>query len=159
MANSILSVRMEPDVKQSFLRLCDELGLTASAVVNALARQMLREKALPFVPSLEVCQTDTALTIDRIGSSVRRAAAGYPEIESVTLFGSYARGEANASSDVDLRVACRGDSRGGLLRLSSFAASVEAELGRHVDVISADDLPQPWVDVIAHEGVTLYERA
>ncbi|MFZ5534453.1 MAG: nucleotidyltransferase family protein [Pseudomonadota bacterium] len=52
----------------------------------------------------------------------------------VRVFGSMARGDADAASDVDLLVTpLPGTS---LLALGGFAADAEALLGRHVEVIS-----------------------
>ena len=52
MAASVLSVRVDSSIKDSFAELCEELGMTSSVAVNMFMRQMLRERSLPFVPSL-----------------------------------------------------------------------------------------------------------
>ena len=159
MSNSILSVRLEPDVKQSFIQLCEELGLTASAAVNTFVRQMLREQALPFVPSIGPARRDAVLSRDRIVSTVARILVDYPEIKRATLFGSYARGEADTTSDVDLRVQCDEGCGIGLLRLASLTSALEEALGKSVDVVSSENLPEEWIKTIEREGVVIYERA
>ena len=98
MAASVLSVRVDSSIKDSFAELCEELGMTSSVAVNMFMRQMLRERSLPFVPSLgksAASESAAAGILDtaQIESSVREAASPIPAIKSVILFGSYARGE------------------------------------------------------------------
>ena len=42
MAASVLSVRVDSSIKDSFAELCEELGMTSSVAVNMFMRQMLR---------------------------------------------------------------------------------------------------------------------
>lgn len=165
MATSMLTVRMDPEVKDGFLDLCEELGMTASAAVNMLARQMLRDKKLPFVPSLRLdsdlerpSEKGLVLEGDAIARAVADAALRFPQIEKVILFGSYARGEAAGESDVDLRVLYAPKSGFSLFDLSAFASGVESALGKHVDVVSKRELDEALTAEIARDGVTVYER-
>jgi excisionase family DNA binding protein len=73
--------------------------------------------------------------------------------ENVRVFGSVARGEARADSDVDLLVDARPDA--SLLDLSRIGTRVGEVLGRRVDVVAASDLkPLIREDVLA-EAVPL----
>ena len=45
MAASVLSVRVDSSIKDSFAELCEELGMTSSVAVNMFMRQMLRERS------------------------------------------------------------------------------------------------------------------
>lgn len=165
MAASILSIRVEPEVKQSFVDLCEKLGLTASAAVNMFMRQMLREKGLPFKPSLhmederEEALNSSGEEIGELASAVGKIAAQYPQISSVILFGSYARGEAGLDSDIDLRVTYDRESTFGLLGMASFSAAVGEATGRSIDVVSAEALDDDLASAIERDGVLLYERA
>lgn len=159
MTASVLSVRVDADVKESFANLCEELGMTASVAVNMFVRQMLREGSLPFVPSL-VSEREDAHVLDRetISRAVAAAAIKHEGIKSVILFGSYARGEATAQSDIDLRVLMDERERTGLFAISSFADEVREATGCHVDVLTASDLREDVAEAIEQEGVTIYER-
>lgn len=53
MAQSTFSIRMDNEVKKMWDFTCKELGLTVSAVVNILARKMIREQRIPFEVSNE----------------------------------------------------------------------------------------------------------
>lgn len=160
MTASVLSVRVDSDVKESFAELCEELGMSASVAVNMFVRQMLREKSLPFVPSLSMGEgRDGVLSKRAIADAVTSAAEKRTGIKSVILFGSYARGEANLQSDIDLRVRLDENNHVGLFALSSFADEIREATGKQVDVLTADDLREDIADAIEREGVTIYERS
>ncbi|WP_373572813.1 type II toxin-antitoxin system RelB/DinJ family antitoxin [Collinsella aerofaciens] len=164
MAASVLSVRVDSSIKDSFAELCEELGMTSSVAVNMFMRQMLRERSLPFVPSLgksAVSESVAAGILDtaQIESAVREAASPISAIKTVILFGSYARGEARADSDIDLRIKVDRDQGFGLFALSAFGEAVRKETGKQVDLVSSDYLDDDFAAVIEHEGVVIYDRA
>ncbi len=73
------------------------------------------------------------------------------------LFGSAARGEDTASSDIDLLVEMRDPS---LIRVSDLSAKLEALLGRRVDVLPLDNAranPQLLAQALS-EGRVLVDR-
>lgn len=164
MAASVLSVRVDSSIKDSFAELCEELGMTSSVAVNMFMRQMLRERSLPFVPSLgksSASESVAAGILDtaQIESAVRETASSIPAIKTVILFGSYARGEARADSDIDLRLEVDREQGFGLFALSAFGEAVRKETGRQVDLVSSDDLDDDLAAVIEREGVIIYDRA
>lgn len=167
MAASVLSVRVDAGIKDSFADLCEELGMTASVAVNMFMRQMLREKALPFVPSAASSNTGTEeaeqlggiLQRSEIIAAVDHAVREYPEIARVVLFGSYARGGATTKSDVDLRVEFVEGAVLGLFAMSGLVGKLKAALGKQVDIVTAEKLNDDLADSIKREGVVIYERA
>ena len=76
-------------------------------------------------------------------------------INSLSLFGSYARGEANENSDLDF-VMDKGDLKG--LQYVSLVQDLEAEFNCHVDLISKGSSNEKLIDAISDEEVLLYER-
>lgn len=95
---------------------------------------------------------------DRIRHVVCEEAARFPAIRSVTLFGSYARGDADSNSDVDLRLVLDG---GGfsLFDLARFSEAVESRLGCEVDLVTAEKLRNSnLAAAIQQEGRCIYER-
>lgn len=162
MSASVLSVRVDSDVKASFSELCEELGLSPSAAVNVFMRQMLRERSFPFVPSATkgvVAASDDVLSRAFIEATVRKIASKREEIESITLFGSYARGDASSDSDVDLRLVVRRDAKMGAFALASLSEELREALGRPIDLVTAERLDDELQSAIDHEGVLIYERA
>lgn len=76
-------------------------------------------------------------TIDEIREKVKPVAEKYG-IERVWLFGSYARGEATAESDVDILLdGFRGKS---LFELAHLYNDISTVLNKEVDIINAEDL-------------------
>ena len=76
-------------------------------------------------------------------------------INTFSLFGSYARGEANEDSDLDF-VMDKGDLRG--LQYVSLVQDLEEEFDCHVDVISKGSSNKKFLDAVSGEEVLLYER-
>ena len=77
-------------------------------------------------------------------------------VERVSMFGSYARGETNLGSDIDLRI------DNGAIRdyfeLSGFHQELEAALSISVDVLTTNSLDDIFLARIAGEEVVLYEQ-
>ncbi len=162
MSASVLSVRVDAAIKESFAELCEELGMTSSVAVNMFMRQMLRERSLPFVPSLSTDKEEGKsgiLTIEEIKTAVVSAASSRKAIRSVTLFGSYARHDARVDSDIDLRIELDPTMTFGLFALSSFGEEIKEATGKNVDVVSSEQLREDIALAIAEEGVVLYARS
>ena len=73
------------------------------------------------------------LTIKQIKDRIKPIIKKH-NIEDVYLFGSYARGEANRDSDVDIY--CSSGNVGSLFQLSAFINELEEALGKKVDVVT-----------------------
>ena len=78
-------------------------------------------------------------------------------IESVRLFGSYAKGTANESSDVDLLIE-KGRLK-SLFQLSAFRLDVEDALRLPVDLVTTASADKLFIDAISREEVLLYRDA
>lgn len=48
MATEVLAIRMDADLKESFNKTCEDLGLSMSTAVTMLAKKMTREQRIPF---------------------------------------------------------------------------------------------------------------
>lgn len=53
MAADTLTVRMDPELKERFNSVCNDLGLSMSTAVTLLAKKMTREYRLPFEVSMD----------------------------------------------------------------------------------------------------------
>ena len=74
-------------------------------------------------------------------------------IRNIRVFGSFARGEARADSDIDLLVEYVPGQRG--FAFVDFCEAVEALLGRKVDVVTEKSLPPLIRDRVLAEAVPL----
>ena len=96
---------------------------------------------------------DRVYTIDEIRSIVAPIAAAH-NVGRIYLFGSYARGDATASSDIDLRVD-KGRLK-GLFALGALYADLEDSLGKQLDILTTGSLDQKFLQRIAKEEVLIY---
>lgn len=94
-------------------------------------------------------------TIDEIKEKTIPIALTYG-IQSLSIFGSYARNEADDSSDVDICIE-KGSLR-SLLQYFSFVHDLEKSLNCHVDVITTEIEDKVFLQQILNERVLLYER-
>lgn len=78
-------------------------------------------------------------------------------VESVSLFGSYARGSALTDSDVDLKIE-KGQLR-SLFQLSGFRLAVEDALKLPVDLITSETSDRTFLDSIQKDEVLLYRNS
>lgn len=94
------------------------------------------------------------LTIEEIRKAVTKVGKKYG-IKSAYLFGSYARGEANENSDVDI-IINRGNIK-GLIALSGFRLDLINELhGTDVDVLTEGGIRPRFLDMIKSDRILLY---
>ena len=77
-------------------------------------------------------------------------------VKRLSLFGSYARKEADENSDVDFLIE-RGKLK-GMIRYFSFVHDLENELGCHVDVVTSGISDKEFLAQIKQDEVLLYEE-
>lgn len=78
-------------------------------------------------------------------------------VESVSVFGSYSRGDASADSDVDLKIE-KGKLH-SLFQLSGFRLAVEDALSLPVDMVTTEASDPDFLEMIRKEEVLLYQNA
>jgi len=86
---------------------------------------------------------------------VASAAADFG-IKKLSVFGSYARGEATASSDIDFHIIDKGTPR-GLFGLAGLELALEEKLRVPVDVVTTDSLFADVRQNIEREELVVYE--
>jgi len=94
-------------------------------------------------------------SIDEISKIVAPVAADFG-IRKLSIFGSYARGEATTDSDLDFRIIDRGTLR-GLFRLAGFELALEERFKLPVDVVTANSLYDDVLERIKREELIVYE--
>ena len=96
------------------------------------------------------------LTIERIREAVTKVGKKYG-IKNAYLFGSYARGEATESSDVDIIIE-RGDIK-NYNAFADFRYDLENELGTEdIDILTIDGVKPRFYELIKKDQVALYGR-
>ena len=94
-------------------------------------------------------------TIPEIKSVVSELAQKYGA-QRIFLFGSYARGDMEPTSDIDLRID-KGAIRG--LELAGLLVDLEDALGVSVDLIPTGSLDDGFLASIQNDEVLLYEAS
>lgn len=89
--------------------------------------------------------------MDPLQRSIQRVLARHAAVRLAVLFGSFARGDAHADSDIDIAV--RGD-----VDVESLRAELSMELGREVDIVSLDTDDLILLAAIVRDGRPLRER-
>ena len=93
-------------------------------------------------------------TIEKIREKVIPIAKKYG-VKKISLFGSYARGEADEKSDVDFLFK-KGEVF-GLLKYCAFIDDLETEFNCHVDLVSEGISDKEFLSAIKNDEVILYE--
>lgn len=94
-------------------------------------------------------------TIEEIKNKIAPIARDYG-INSISLFGSYAKGKANENSDLDF-IMDKGELT-GLIQYISLVNALEKEFNCHVDLISKGSSNKKFLVSIENDEVLLYER-
>jgi len=96
------------------------------------------------------------LTIEEIRRAVAPICERYG-VERLSLFGSYARGEADELSDVDLIVDKYDEKKLKGFEWGGLYADIQEALGVEIDLLSRDGTRQKFLNKIAKDEVLLYE--
>lgn len=109
-----------------------------------------------------ICGKKEVLSVDAIGLMVLPVVQKYG-INKVTLFGSYARGDAKAESDIDLLIEC--DKIRNMEDYLGLQEGLKKAIGRNVDIVMTDaletDNTRPAKRLREHterDKVIIYER-
>lgn len=94
------------------------------------------------------------LSLEQIQNAVIPLAQRYG-LERVSLFGSYARGEATESSDVDLRVD-RGTMRG--IQFGGLYEDMREVLAHPVDILTTEQMGEDFLSRVKKEEILLYAK-
>lgn len=95
-------------------------------------------------------------TIDELRDIISPIAAEHG-VKSVSLFGSYSKGNASAGSDVDLKIE-KGQLR-TMFQISGFRLAVEDALQLPVDLVTSESSDREFLAMIAKDEVLLYRNA
>jgi predicted nucleotidyltransferase len=94
-------------------------------------------------------------SIDEIKTMVKPIAHTYG-LDRMSLFGSYARGDAKADSDIDILIYEKHPLM-SLFKLSGLHLALENRFGMRVDVLVEDSLDAKFLSNIKDEEVVIYE--
>ena len=86
MAQSTISIRMDPTLKAEFDTVCRDLGMSMSTAVVMLAKKMTREKRLPFEVSADPFYSEANIRyLERILRDIETGKAHFEEHELIEV--------------------------------------------------------------------------
>ena len=105
-------------------------------------------------------------TLDELYDRIAPIAKKY-RLKAVYVFGSYARGEANENSDIDLLIDTTGTNLKSLLHLASVYSDLEDALQPEIDLITVSSIEQQVMmpseirfrEAVLRERVSIYAAA
>jgi len=95
-------------------------------------------------------------TIDDIKTAISPAVHEYG-VKQISIFGSYARGEASPESDIDLHLIDTGGVW-GYFKLCGFRQALEALLGVNVDVLTTGSMDSEVLERVRRDEVLIFEQ-
>lgn len=105
------------------------------------------------------CDTpsEPVITTEDATARVKSVLSDYPAVAWAIMFGSFARGEQNDLSDVDLLVKVEGDRTHGTM--TEIEDALATSLGRDVDVVTyIGRTTTRFLDNISRDGRLVYVR-
>ena len=75
LAQTLVSIRMDEDLKKSMEKTCQELGMNMTTAFTIFAKKMCREKRIPFEVSIDPFYSDTNL--HALSQSIQQARQGH----------------------------------------------------------------------------------
>ena len=118
----------------------------------------------PFFPSAKPRFVDRSQVLALAKTMADQIAAARPEVTRVLLFGSYARGDFSAHSDLDLLIVLKGSHRPLTDRIGDFLADCTA-YPTDVFPLTEEELRErvnegnPFWTRALKEGVVLFDRS
>ena len=94
-------------------------------------------------------------TVDELKSIISPIAEKY-QVSRVYLFGSFARGDYDEQSDIDIRIE-KGKLK-GMFALCGFYTEVSEALERKVEVHTTESMTQEFLERIKKDEILLYEN-
>lgn len=148
-ANVSVNIRMKPELKRQFKTFCADMGLSMTEAFNLLAQKAVNEYKMPLAD-----KRDNVLAIEAIKNVVSKLIKKY-QAEYVILFGSYARGEADAESDIDIVIV--GGDKFRAFDTFAFGEELRELTHKKVDAFELREVEKntKFYQNILHEGVKI----
>lgn len=154
----LMNFRIDEETKRDFSDLVKDKGYTMSEVLEASMRLMAEQRNIPEEIERLLSPRRSVLSLLKIQDVLRRVLSEeqYGKgIESVSVFGSYARERATFESDVDLYI--KGQDI-GLFQVSALYIRLERELGKKVDIVTEGSIDTAMRETVERNSIKLYEK-
>ena len=132
----IVNIKVDSVTKKQAQKVAEELGFGLSTLLNAYMKQLIKDKAVHFTAEKQTVAVQARiLTLEEIKKKVLPVLRER-KIKRASIFGSYARGDARSTSDVD--ILAEFPPHFSLFDMSGLKIELEEALGKKVDLIEYD---------------------
>lgn len=76
MAQTLVNIRMDEELKKNMEQVCQELGMNMTTAITIFAKKMTREKQIPFEVSVDPFYSDSNIAQLRRGVEALNAGKG-----------------------------------------------------------------------------------
>lgn len=156
--DTLINLRVNQELKEDFQLIVERDGFTMSQVLEASMKDIVRRDIIPMnIRSQIEKKREPMISIPFIKECIEGAIAKSKakKIKTISLFGSYSKGTATRSSDVDLFLDVDDDLT--LFDLADLQKELEKSLGKKVDLVTRSD-DEYFMKHIQREKIQLYER-
>ena len=156
--DTLINLRITKTLKDDFQIVCENEGYTMSEVIEASMIDIVSRNNIPInIRSKIQKKKRMIINIPFIKQCVDNYIYQNKEnkIQSVSLFGSYAKGLAKANSDIDLFVDFDDDAT--LFDVSNLQRHLEKETSKKIDIATNKENIS-FYNHIQKERIKLYER-
>ena len=155
--DTLINLRINQGLKEDFQSIVEREGFTMSEILEASMEDIVKRNIIPLNIRSKVKRRTPTITIPYIKKCLDEIVEKMNDkrIKSISLIGSYAKGSATSTSDVDLFVDV--DNGYSLFDLADLQIELEKVLGKKVDLITKSD-DEYFMNNIEKEKIQLYER-
>ncbi|MCI7213599.1 MAG: nucleotidyltransferase domain-containing protein [Bacillales bacterium] len=156
--NVLINIRINKELKDEFQSITEREGFTMSEVLEASMRDIVKRNSIPIYIKSKINKKITpTLSIPFIKKCIDEILQNMEnkKIKSISLFGSYSKGTATTSSDIDLFLDV--DEGFSLFELADLQIGLEKVLGKKVDLVTRKD-DDYFINEIKRDEIKLYER-
>lgn len=156
--NVLINIRINKELKDEFQSITEREGFTMSEVLEASMRDIVKRNSIPIYIKSKINKKITpTISIPFIKKCIDEVLQNMEnkKIKSIALFGSYSKGTATPSSDIDLFLDV--DEGFSLFELADLQIGLEKILGKKVDLVTRKD-DDYFINEIKRDEIKLYER-
>ena len=155
----LINLRVESELKERFQEIAESNGYTMSELLTASMKEIVRRGAIPINLYGKLPHNDRSIIsipdIKRMVEQIIVSKGCEDKIQSVAIFGSYAKGKAKPTSDIDLMMTCDKEDTFSLLSLED---DLKQLFGKKVDLVINPDQNSYFGKVINNEKIVIYEK-
>lgn len=158
--DSNIIIRIDSNIKKDFQEIINKNGYNTTLVLNSFIYDVVENKKIPeyILERLKPIKNPDSISIPYIKKCLCEIMENFPkknDVKKIYLFGSYARGEENFASDIDIRVELTGNI--SFFDIVEISDSLERKTGKKIDLVTSNNLDERFYKEIKKDEICLYE--